>query len=812
MEGSDTQNGMEGAPPDRFIKDAIQFVVNAHAATVNMRLYPASSSMVTESLEKANSCLEEVLKDRDSFTVSGTDNSLLINDERLEDTEQQKASIRSFVAWLGERGLSSIEFKAGVTGDELRKMFEFLGELSDSKELLSMMTEELADRGVANIAVNQRLYVAVDASEAEAGELSFGVGDRKHTPLDALKDELLIRYLMGKVDLGEVEAEEVAEVLSDPGKVGGLMSRFLEEEGAEGGVLIRSQKAEEALNRLAEMVGDVKDEGLRKSLTDQVTGIISEMEPQQMTSVLTGHAPANLDIVHVRENVIAMLSDKQLMDIVDSLIDEYGDMKNQVGELDTSWARDKLKNLNEVLLQVRRGDRGEVLADTVDRKLEDAGVQEERDALTGKRVLSSYQMLGAPLDEEAVDLGEGVDQTVSSQIRQLYTMRENDLAAGIMLKLTGSLENESPTVRRYAAYLVKETIETLEQEYGLVASEMLKPRLIDSMKGEQFYQAFAWEIDALALIAQLYLDVGRVDEALEILELISEQATPESGRGTELVRHASLTLEKLRGPEGLLGSRELLLDPDDEKRVRIVRALARLGPDAISPLVDMVKDRGHIEMRDRVLDALRAAGPVGVEALTRELEKGSPWYVYRNVLNVLADLECVDAVEKISVMANHPDERVRREAVRSLARIGSPESMQVVLNASNDTSLAVRRTAVRVLGMFRNPSVVPLLLDTISDRGPRGRDEDQGVVESALLALGDLHDGAHVPRIAALVGRGGLLKKGKPEEIRAVACIALGNLGDPSAVPVLEKVTKDPSAMVKSSAEKALRKLRCLVP
>ena len=100
------------------------------------------------------------------------------------------------------------------------------------------------------------------------------------------------------------------------------------------------------------------------------------------------------------------------------------------------------------------------------------------------------------------------------------------------------------------------------------------------------------------------------------------------------------------------------------------------------------------------------------------------------------------------------------------------------------------------------------MLDIINDRGPLGKDEDQGVKEAACLALGDLHDSALIPELGELLSKGGLFRKGRPDEIRAAACIALGNIGDPGAIPLLEKARDESSMMVSSSADKSLRKLK----
>lgn len=798
------QTGPGALLPDNYVRDVIAFLVNAHAATVNMRLYPPTSTMVTDTFSKARDALTDVFDTSESLSIATVENNLLVDEVRLDDLEQQKAPIKSFVAWMTERGLSNIEFRKGLTGEELQTFFSVLSGVTDAADR-ARMSEELGEQGVEHIHVNQRVYVAVNTSET--GEIIGGV-QGSSAPLDALKDELLMRYLMGKVDLGDVEDRELVQVLSDPGKVGGLLSRFLGEEGTEGSVLMRSEKAEEALDSLAELVNQIDDEGLRDAMSDQITSVIAEMSPREMTSVLSGKAPETLDIRHIRENVITMLSDNRLLDIIDSLIDEYIDMKGETGELETEWTRERLADLNELLMEVRKGDKAGAISEAIDKKLDEAGISEERDPHTGKRILSAYEMLGGPIEEGDIQLEDGVDQTVPRQIRQLYAMEESDLAAGMLLKVLENLRQESPAVRRFAAGLIRETLEGLDEEHGLQAVDVVRPRMVEDLAREDDYETFVREVDSAAIMAELYMKSGRGEDASSILDVLVAVSNEDSDKGEELVKRAGQTLSNLMGPEGMINVEELLLEEDPEKRLKTIQTLANLGPSALTPLVDMVKDRGQIEMRDLALEAIQAAGEPGITALLGELEKDNQWYVYRNILNVVADLKLVQGLPQVTAMVSNPDERIRREAVRSLARIGSRESLDVVKGAANDQSIAVRRTAVRVLGLFGDPSVAPFLLDIIHGTGLRGKDEDQSVVEAACLSIGDLRDPSNAPQLIELLGKGGLFKKGRPDEIRAAACIALGNIGDASAIPALERMAKDPSVVVRGSAEKALRRLK----
>ena len=792
-----------------YVKAAVLFIINTHAATVNMRLYPPTSSMVAETLEQAHQALVELLMETESFSTSVYESTILVNGVKLDDFDQQRPPVKSFVNWMNERGLATMDFEFGVTLDELRATLDIIGLMAVDQNIRQNLSEELAERGVAHISLNQRVYIAV-APGMDASAIAAGMGG-KVTPLEALKDELLIRYLMGQIDLANIEEKDLVNVLSDAGKVGGLLSSFIAHEGADG-VFMRSQKAEDGLSRLAAMTNEVQDDELRSSLTEQVTSIIAQMTPLEMTSVLSSNAPPSVDIERVRQNVIEMLTDEQLMEIVDSLIVDYMEMKQSVGALPDDWTRDRLQAMNAVLLNVKGGERGDQLADDIDTRLNAAGIQEERDLKTGKRMLSAYQLLGGPLEEQDVsNLAAGADQAITSQIRQLFEMGEHDLTAGMLVKLADNLTTDSDKVRRYAAHIMKETLAELDETQGPMAAEVLTPLLVDAVVGEDDYQTFVHETDCLGLLTEVYLRNERVDEAASIIDLLISMTSARNPKGLELKRHAKIVLDSIMGPGGLIDPARILTQENRNKRLLTVKVLARLGTDALQPLVDTVKDRGQVDLRGRAIEALQVSGSAGIKALSAELKKPNPWYIYRNVLRTLAEIGNPQANEDISLMADSVDERVRREVIWSLARIGSRDSLEFIKEALNDPSPAVKRTAVRVLGAFGDPAVVPFLVDIIETHTKRSREADRGLAEAACLALGDLRSSSYIPMLAEMLDRGGLFRRGKPDEIRAAAALALGAIGDPVVAPILERAMRDQSLLVRTSAEKSLQQLRGVV-
>lgn len=787
---------------EELARRAVQFVINTHAATVNMRLYPPKSSMVVDTLEQAKERLDEILDEVELLSVTSLEGRLLINGVQLEELEQQRAPIKSFVEWMNERGISTVEFRRGVTIDELRAALEVVGEMMVNPEIREDVDGALARRSVKNVSINRRVYVAIEPGmEISAAGLE---GRRKASPLDALKDELLAQYLMGRIEVTQIDEQELGEALLDTDKVGNILSSFISQ-GSEQGILARSKLAEEGLARLASIAEGGGGEPIRDLLTNQIARIVASMTPAEMSSVLSSGEISGVDVSRMRKNVIEMLSDRQLLDLVDSLIADYLEMRKDMSAFDKSWVKEKLMGMNSILLEAKSGEREESISELIDRKLDEAQIVEERDLSTGKRVFSAYQLLGGPLEEEDVpDLGFEDDEVVSLQIKRLYEMEEDDLSSGMLLRLVDSIKADSEKVRRYATHLIRETISQLHPEHALQAASIVFPALRSAVVQECDYQTFVHEADTLGLIAGIYIKAEKVEEVVELIETMALVSSPDGAKGREFRKHANDVLQSLIGPGGPLDPALFLAKERRERVSFAVDVLSRLGTEFLSPLVEIVKNLSTIERHDAIFEAIVAAGSAGLEALVSEMKKPNPWYVSRNILRVLGELRSKEAIDHVYEMAGHPDERVRREVIRSLAKIGARECLEFVMGALNDPSPAVRRTAVRMLGSFHDTSVAPLLIDIIEKSGKKSKPGEEGLSEAACLAIGDLGDPAYTPYLVEVLGKGGLLKKGKPPEVRAAAALALGMIGCPENIPALRRALEDPSAVVRSSAERAL--------
>lgn len=214
----------------------------------------------------------------------------------------------------------------------------------------------------------------------------------------------------------------------------------------------------------------------------------------------------------------------------------------------------------------------------------------------------------------------------------------------------------------------------------------------------------------------------------------------------------------------------LFLDVDRAVRARAYRLLRGLGARAV-PLL-----RREIEER-------QVPAHPGRDPATGVFQQEGEWYILRNCLDLLVELDPGGAGPLLAEAARDPDPRVRRESLRLLGRHGCPEAAAALRQGLEDPRPEVREAAVAGLGLVRDPEAVEALMDVVF-RFPEHR-------RPALEALGHIGSARCVDfLLSALdaVETGGRRRRGRmrllpdfPLEREAIlqAIAAAGAIGGP---------------------------------
>ncbi|MEC4817614.1 MAG: HEAT repeat domain-containing protein [Scytonema sp. PMC 1069.18] len=140
---------------------------------------------------------------------------------------------------------------------------------------------------------------------------------------------------------------------------------------------------------------------------------------------------------------------------------------------------------------------------------------------------------------------------------------------------------------------------------------------------------------------------------------------------------------------------DILEDENTEEELRwfAARILGEMkNPEAIAPLVELLKSTENEELQESAATALGQIGTIAIAALTELLtEAGTSENNYVSV------------------------EERRLLAVKVLSHIRQPETIPLLLSVVQDSQVAVRAAAIEALSSFHDPRVPPVLVNALDD-------------------------------------------------------------------------------------------------
>ncbi|MCM0080706.1 HEAT repeat domain-containing protein [Geomonas sp. Red32] len=188
------------------------------------------------------------------------------------------------------------------------------------------------------------------------------------------------------------------------------------------------------------------------------------------------------------------------------------------------------------------------------------------------------------------------------------------------------------------------------------------------------------------------------------------------------------------------------------ERKALATALVRLGTAAVAPVTAMLKDKR--------------------------------WFVVRNMVTILGELRSRDSIPTLKGALYHPDQRVRKEAIRSLMKIGGDAAeslLTVALEAEDDEAIA--RHLILSLGLMKSRHAVPLLLRLLERRDFLLK--SLPVKKEVAASLGRIGDRRATQPLMKIVRSLGFPVFGRWQELKVAAVTALGQLGDEAALPLV---------------------------
>ncbi len=161
---------------------------------------------------------------------------------------------------------------------------------------------------------------------------------------------------------------------------------------------------------------------------------------------------------------------------------------------------------------------------------------------------------------------------------------------------------------------------------------------------------------------------------------------------------------------------EFLTSPPDDGPGSMLRRVAPLF--AIDPLMAALGVEGTMARRKRLITALVPLARENPGALLRHL--GDPrWFVVRNVALILGASGRSEVAGHLGPALEHPDHRVRGEALSASIRLDPASAAPIVLRALDDPNEAVRAKAGSLVSRIDDPAIDRALISRLEQAGSR---------------------------------------------------------------------------------------------
>lgn len=334
---------------------------------------------------------------------------------------------------------------------------------------------------------------------------------------------------------------------------------------------------------------------------------------------------------------------------------------------------------------------------------------------------------------------------------------------------------------------VEEVDSLLDLQFSMLGIDIVLGMLKAETRENQFLQLGREVIEAAEALKQR-------EELAALLPVIAALLEIQTTKGrtapqAEFIRYA---LEQIAS-----GSMtEYLLDRMEERAAEnesVIDGLcAAIGQSFAYPLIQRLCVAEELSVRKAIALALIRSGVGAIPALASML-KDERWYVVRNMVTILGEIASPESLRALQQVAAHPEAKVRKEVVKSLARIAPHFGDAGLIAMLADSDRDVVRQVIFSLGALRSRAAVRPLLDIVTTADALLKELE--LKKMAVTALGRIGDRQATAPLLDVLATKGWLAPLRWMELRITAATALGQLGDESALPLLQKLAKRDSAL-----------------
>ena len=403
-------------------------------------------------------------------------------------------------------------------------------------------------------------------------------------------------------------------------------------------------------------------------------------------------------------------------------------------------------------------------------------------------------------DSEAL-IEKQILDNIPQLVEKLCQIENNELLVKLIEKILENIKNSAAKIRLPSAQCLMSMYEILQAQNKELLIRYMELPLLEAMKNETSAEVHGIMEDMLRKRARQNLLHGEYDLAIRIVDVFKQHISPEI-MNDEKIRMNTKTSFDILIPEIL----ELLVNDlksdNEKKRLGSLQILAKIEDKAIEPLIRVIKEGEDLRSRRIATLALKSFGPAAAKRFEEELNLGLLADEMKRVVEALGELGTGETIVQLNSLLRFPDASVKKEIMKFLTKINSPQSRIMLIEQLKDKDSDVVSETVRLLGEIRcDEAAVELVKLILSQKCT------DMLKEEICIVLGTIGNQQAVPALVSCVKQSGFWSFGKrseTERVRMRAAWALRKFRGKEVEEALKAAIHDKSSSVALTAKESL--------
>lgn len=706
-EGVETEPGLVGALRD------LAYAVRA------LQLYPPSSPVVSQAVQRAHENLSP-------FLATGR-LSLAILPETIriggEDAGGGNRTLRSLAERLHQRGVAHLHLDASLASSSLQHLAEMLATDADT----------LKEQGGISALCKRRQLEGLAVDMLQLDKLYEDEEDVESDPEAAVWEQILGGY-SDKQDLSQIDWESLAD---DPEQLADFLSWLLDDESPPPGIseMSRLQVVRAVCERVGAAAAELGADRV-EAVAKVVGGFYDTLDKEVWIDVLgqplnvTGGGTASADGLSLGPDLDD--DERKIRTAATEL--GAGDLAHSIG---AALNREQVEDLLVYALTSREAASPRIFGlfhrlmearserDLMEQAIREAVERQTKSEAGRKTFEELWPRLTDALQGENID--DYVSTTYRAQMEQLLA--------------------DAPPTSLWDTERITPRMRELQPGYLMQRKAKVILEILSAGTGDDDYVALVAELERS--LPELIVD-GQYIAAEEILGVLATDLIPSNGRSDEQREAARDVLIRFCNEHTL---REVVRNLAGKHSTQIdaaTRIFSSLGPMAVAALLEALSHEESRPIRVHLVGMLAAIGDQALPEIRKHL-RDKRWFFVRNLVWIIGEIGEPRFIPHLGIIVKHPDVRVRREAVRSMAKLRNEATSKVLLSAVDDTDLEVQLLAIRGLGTAEAHDGVPRLRELL--RLPNRTGNNTEVIRAAAISLGRIGASKALPDLKTLARR-----------------------------------------------------------